>query len=106
MKEIDSSVLISYLAQKSKSENVTISIQKIRKLGHDIEERHPSIIVDMDKYSIESFRIKSRGCVKVNGQEIRFVRSEQAVKVLLSNNQPSKRLVDLLDEIFDGNRVL
>lgn len=45
MKEIDSSVLISYLAQKSKSENVTISIQEIRKLGHDIEERHPSIIV-------------------------------------------------------------
>lgn len=103
MKEIDSSVLISYLAQKSKSENVTISIQEIRKLGHDIEERHPSIIVDMDKYSIESFRIKSRGFVKVNGQEIRFVRSEQAVKVLLSNNQPSKRLVNLLDEIFDRN---
>lgn len=51
MKEIDSSVLISYLAQnsylaqKSKSENVTISIQEIRKLGHDIEERHPFIIV-------------------------------------------------------------
>lgn len=65
MKEIDSSVLISYLAQKSESENVTISIKEIRKIGHVIEERYPSMIVDMDKYSIESFRVKSKGRVKV-----------------------------------------
>lgn len=65
MKEIDSSVLISYLAQKNESENVTISIKEIRKIGHVIEERYPSMIVDMDKYSIESFRVKSKGRVKV-----------------------------------------
>ena len=102
MKEIDSSVLISYLAKKSKSDNVTISIKEIRKLGHDIEERHPSIIVDMDKYSIESFRIKSRGCVMVNRQEIRFVRTNKVVEMLLKNNQPTQGLDDLLEEIFDG----
>lgn len=106
MNEIDLSVLISYLAIKSKSDNVTISIQEIRNLGHDIEERHPSIIVDMDKYSIESFRIKSRGSVIVNGEEIRFVRSDKTVQVLLSNNRPSHRLVELLEEIFDGKGVL
>lgn len=102
MKEIDSSVLISYLAQKSESENVTISIKEIRKIGHVIEERYPSMIVDMDKYSIESFRVKSKGRVKVLGQEIRFDRTEMVVKVLLTNNQPSGRLADLLEEIFDG----
>lgn len=102
MKEIDSSVLISYLAKKSKSDNVTISIKEIRKLGHDIEERYPSIIVDMDKYSIESFRIKSRGCVMVNRQEIRFVRTNKVVEMLLKNNQPTQGLDDLLEEIFDG----
>ena len=102
MKEIDSSVLISYLAQKSESENVTISIKEIRKIGHVIEERYPSMIVDMDKYSIESFRVKSKGRVKVLGQEIRFDRTEVVVKVLLTNNQPSGRLADLLEEIFDG----
>ena len=102
MKEIDSSVLISYLAQKSESENVTISIKEIRNIGHVIEERYPSMIVDMDKYSIESFRVKSKGRVKVLGQEIRFDRTEMVVKVLLTNNQPSGRLADLLEEIFDG----
>ena len=102
MKEIDSSVLISYLAQKSKSEIVTISIKEIRKLGHEIEERHPSIIVDMDKYSIESFRIKSKGCVMVHNQEIHFDRTDKDVQVLLRDNQPSESLVVLLKELFDG----
>ena len=102
MKEIDSSVLISYLAQKSKSEEVTISIRRIRNIGHVIEERHPSIIVDMDKYSIESFRIKSKGDVVVNGQEIRFVRTDKDIRVLLQRNQPSTRLAALLEEITRG----
>lgn len=102
MKEIDSSVLISYLAQKCKSENVTISIKEIKKIGHVIEERHPSINVDMDKYSIESFRIKSGGGVAVHGQEIRFDRTNEVVQVLLKNNQPSGRLAALLEEIFGG----
>jgi len=102
MKEIDSSVLISYLAQKSKSEEVTISIRRIRNIGHVIEERHPSIIVDMDKYSIESFRIKSKGDVVVNGQEIRFVRTDKDIRVLLQTNQPSTRLAALLEEITRG----
>lgn len=102
MKEIDSSVLISYLAQKSKSENVIISVKEIRKIGHIIEERHPSIIVDMDKYSIESFRIKSGGRVAVHGQEIHFVKTDNVVQVLLRNNQPSGRLAALLEEIFGG----
>ena len=102
MKEIDSSVLISYLAKKSKSDNVTISIKEIRKLGHDIEERYPSVIVDMDKYSIESFRIKSKGCVMVHNQEIHFDRTDKYVQVLLRNNQPSDTLAVILKELFDG----
>ena len=100
MKEIDISVLISYLAQKSESEIVTISIKEIRTIGHDIEERYPSIIVDMDKYSIESFRIKSKGCVMVHNQEIHFDRTDKDVQVLLMNNQPDNILTNLLDEII------
>ena len=100
MKEIDSSVLISYLAQKSKSEDVTISIKEIRTIGHVIEEHYPSVIVDMDKYSIESFRIKSKGCVMVHNQEIHFDRTDKDVQVLLMNNPPDNILTDLLDEII------
>lgn len=102
MKEIDSSVLISYLAQKSKSEDVTISIKEIRTIGHVIEEHYPSVIVDMDKYSIESFRIKSKGCVMVHNQEIHFDRTDKDVQVLLRNNQPSDTLAVILKELFDG----
>ena len=100
MKEIDSSVLISYLAQKSKSDNVIITIKQIRELGHEIEERHPSIIVDMDKYSIESFCLQSKGCVMVHNQEIHFDKTDKDVQVLLMNNQPDNILTDLLDEII------
>ncbi len=99
MEEIDISVLISYLAQKSKSENITISIKEIRELGHCIEELHPSIIIDMDKYSIESFRIKAKGCVNVNDQKIFFNKTDKYVQVLLSNNQASETLNALLEEI-------
>lgn len=102
MKEIDSSVLISYLAQQSKSEIVSISIKEIRKIGHVIEEHYPSIIVDLDKYSIESFRIKSKGCVRVHDQEIHFDRKDKDVQVLLRNNQPPERLAVLLEELFGG----
>ena len=100
MKEIDSSVLISYLTQKSKSDNVIITIKQIRELGHEIEERHPSIIIDMDKYSIESFRLKSKGYVMVHNQEIHFDRTDKDVQVLLMNNHPDNILTDLLDEII------
>ena len=100
MEEIDISVLISYLAQKSKSENITISIKEIRELGYCIEELHPSIIVDMDKYTIESFRIKAKGCVKVNEHIISFNKTDKYVQALLSRNQPSEALNTLLEEII------
>ena len=103
MEEIDISELISYLAQKSKSENITISIKEIRELGHRIEELHPSIIVDMDKYIIESFRIKAKGRVKVNDQKISFNKTDKYVQILLSNNQPSETLNALLEEIIIKN---
>lgn len=103
MEEIDISVLISYLAQKSKSENITISIKEIRELGHCIEELHPSIIVDMDKYTIESFRIKAKSCVKVNEQKIYFNKTDKDVQILLNNSQPSETLNALLEEIIIKN---
>lgn len=103
MEEIDISVLISYLAQKSKSENITISIKEIRELGHCIEELHPSIIVNMDKYTIESFRIKAKGCVKVNEQKIYFNKTDKDVQILLNNSQPSETLNALLEEIIIKN---
>lgn len=102
MKEFDSSVLISYLAQKSKTDEVTISIREIRKIGHVVEERYPSIIIDMDKYSIESFRIKSRGHVNLLDQKIHFVRTDETVRVLLQENRPSDMLAALLEEVQKG----
>ena len=101
MEEIDISVLISYLSQKNKSENIIISIQEIRKLGHAIEELHPSITFDMDKYSIESFRIKAKGSVSVNDNKISFNKTDKYVQVLLNNNQPSDTLNALLEEIIE-----
>ena len=99
MKEIDSSVLIAYLAQKSTSENVSICMNEIREIGHYLEERHPSLIIDMDKYSIESFRIKSGGHVTVHNQKISFVKTDEVVQVLLQKNKPTDMLNAWLEEI-------
>ena len=54
----------------------------------------------MDKYSIESFRIKAKGCVKVNDQKISFDKADKYVQVLLNSNQPSDTLNSLLEDVI------
>lgn len=83
MIEFDSLSLISYLSGESVTDNVVINIQEMRKLGHVIEGLKPSISIDMDKYSIDSFRIKARGSVVVYDGEICFDRTDRNVSSIL-----------------------
>lgn len=99
MNRMDISDLISYLAQKSLTDDVSLDINEIKKLGHAIEERHPSVTIDMDKYSIESFRIKSKGNVIIHNKKIEFNRTNEVVKMILKRSQPSEKLTFWLDEI-------
>ena len=97
MKEIDAITLISYLSQKSKSNMASIDIQELRKLGHIVEEIPPSIIVDMDKYSVDSFRIKSKGAVIIYGQKMQFDKSNDVIRELFKKYYPSFELLEILD---------
>ena len=97
MKEIDTVALISYLAQKSKSNLVSIDIKEMRKLGHTVEEIHPSIIVDMDKYSIDSFRIKSLGGVAIHDHKLQFDKSNGVIRELFKKYHPSFETLEVLD---------
>lgn len=81
--EFDSLSLISYLSGKSADDNVVIGIKEMRELGRAIEELKPSISIDMDKYSIESFRIKAKGSVIVGDGEICFNRTDRNVSAIL-----------------------
>lgn len=96
MEEVDLITLVSYLIQKAKSE--VIPIDELRRIGHIIEERHPSIIVDLDKYSIESFRIKSRGGVNIINKKIHIDKTHPMVQRLIKDYQPSERLTCLLND--------
>ena len=97
MKEIDAITLISYLSQKSKSNMASIDIKEMRKLGHIVEEIHPSIIVDMDKYSIDSFRIKSKGAAIIYGQKMQFDKSKDVIRELFKKYHPSLDMLEILD---------
>ena len=97
MKEIDAITLISYLSQKSKSNVVSIDIKEMRKLGHIVEEIHPSIIADIDKYSVDSFRIKSKGAVFIYGQKMQFDKSNDVIRELFKKYRPSFELLEILD---------
>ena len=97
MKGIDAITIISYLSQKSKSNVVSIDIKEMRKFGHIVEETHPSIIVDMDKYSVDSFRIKSKGAVFIYGQKMQFDKSNDVIRELFKKYHPSFELLEILD---------
>ena len=104
MKEYDSSVLISYLASESESDDVQINIQTMRTIGHMIEDEHPSIMFDMDKYSIESFRIKSRGSVVVTRHELKFSRVSEPVKIILQRSKPSDRMSEIIKKVLERRK--
>lgn len=97
MKGIDAITIISYLSQKSKSNAVSVDIKEMRKLGHIVEEIHPSIIVDMDKYSVDSFRIKSKGAVIIHGQKMQFDKTNDVIRELFKKYYPSLELLEILD---------
>lgn len=97
MKEIDIITLISYLSQKSKSNLVSIDIKGMRKFGHTVEEIHPSMIVVLDKYSIDSFRIKSLGGVTIHDHELQFNKSNGVIRELFKKYRPSFETLEVLD---------
>ena len=97
MKEIDTVTLISYLSQKSKSNLVSIDIKELRKLGHTVEAGHPSVIVDMDKYSLDSFRIKSLGGVTIHDHKLQFDKSNDVIRELFEKYRPSFETLEVLD---------
>lgn len=97
MKGIDAITIISYLSQKSKSNAVSVDIKEMRKLGHIVEEIHPSIIVDMDKYSVDSFCIKSKGAVIIYGQKMQFDKTNDVIRELFKKYHPSFELLEILD---------
>lgn len=97
MKEIDTVTLISYVSQKSKSNLVSIDIKEMRKFGHAVEEIHPSVIVDMDKYSLDSFRIKSLGGVTIHDHKLQFDKSNSAIRELFEKYHPSFETLEVLD---------
>lgn len=97
MEGIDAITIISYLSQKSKSNMVSIGIKEMRKLGHIVEEIHPSIIVDMDKYSVDSFRIKSKGAAIIYGQKMQFDKTNDVIRELFKKYHPSFELLEILD---------
>lgn len=81
--EFDSLHLISYLSRKSVNDNVVINIKEMRELGRVIESLKPSISIDMDKYSIESFCIKAKGSAIIVDGEICFNRTDRNVSDIL-----------------------
>lgn len=97
--KISSAELISYLAERSASDKVSIEIKNIRHLGHQLETESPSVVFDGDKYSIESFRCLCSHEIKVSSTTITFDRSHVKIRQIVTRYQPSYDIIKVLDKI-------
>ena len=69
----------------------------MREFGHAVEEIHPSVIVDMDKYSLDSFRIKSLGGVAIHDHKLQFDKTNSVIRKLFEKYRPSFETLEVLD---------
>lgn len=101
-KEINSSEIISYLANIEEEEEVTISIKRIRELGHKLENTYPYVSFDGDKYTIESFKQHCKSMITVTRTEIKINKSNEVVHNVIARYQPSPLIVELLQKIINN----
>lgn len=90
--EIDSSELITCLIAcgKTKSNIRIVKIEKLYEVANIIERVHPSIVVDINKLSIEAFRCRCSEAIQVSDKTIRVSIDNPKMKEVIKKYQPSE----------------
>lgn len=98
--EINASAIIAYLATQSKDRKVKISVKRVVEIGCSIEMKHPSILVDTDRYAFHSFVSVSTKAISVRESEIVIDKSNHLLKSRLYRMLPSEAICKYIDEII------
>lgn len=95
---VDSAELISFFAKRSGRKSFRISIQEVRKRGHELEKESSLVIYDGDKYTIESFRCMCSRGIKVVNNIIIVDTTNKDVQQIIARYQPSEEIEKMLSK--------
>lgn len=96
--EIDSSELITGIITnigKGKKQRI-ITIEKLYKVANIIEHAHPSIVVDINKLSIEAFRCRCSEAIQVSDKTIRVCIDHPEMIKVMNKYRPSEKNKEII----------
>lgn len=96
--EIDASTIISHLVSENGKNKVVIEISKVKKLGCIIEKKHPSIVIDTDKYAFHSFKNIDAKAIKIQEARIIIDRTHSLLRKRIERMAPSAEVKSLITE--------
>ena len=102
--EIDSSELIIGIIDHNNAKRGhkrIIKIDKLYKVANIIEQKHPSIVVDINKLSIEAFRCRCSEAIHISDKTIQVLTDHPKMKEVIKRYQPSGKNKDIIVRAYN-----
>lgn len=106
IKEIDVAELVTYMAEQSGKEEITVDYTFLRSVGNYLEEKDHSIRVSLSDSSYYSFQICSMRHITIVDNDELTVRgiSSPVIQTLIKQYAPKGRTAKLIDEALKKYR--
>ena len=108
--ELDSSELIASWYEFHQSQNngtlLTLELSFLARLAKKLEAKCPSVVVDIDKYSIESFRCQCSKGIEVSSKVINLNLEVSGLDSLLRQYKPKQSYYESIFEILVNDEAL
>lgn len=98
--EINASEIIALLVKRSVDKKVKIKINSVVSIGCKVEQKHPSVIVDTDKYSFHSFASINKKAIKIDGTVIVVDKTDKMLNYRLERMLPTEVICKYIEEII------
>lgn len=87
---LNSSEIISYIIKKyaERRNSIQLSIDEIYQIAQEVEVISPSIYVEFNRRSLESFELKSQKHIRLSSQEIVINLNNEEIQEIVKTNQP------------------
>ena len=99
--EIDASAIIAHLVTKSKENVVVIKRERVIEIGGMIEQRHPSVVIDTDRYAFHAFQRFCNDDILNPGSNIVVNKNDSFIQKRLQRILPSLKVRNYIDDIVD-----
>lgn len=98
--EISATEIIALLIEKSKQERVTIKIKNVISIGCKVEDKHPSVFVDTDRYSFHSFASICKDSITMTKKEIVIDKTNTVLHNKLERLLPTITVRKYIEEVI------